>query len=111
LDQLTSLERVGKKSAQNLLDGIEASKTRGLARVLSALAIPLVGEATAELLAQAFPSMDALLAASKENLAAVKGVGPERAESVHEFLHEPDGEKLIQELRAVGVKLTEEPKA
>ena len=77
---------MGKKSAQNLLDGIEASKRRGLAQVLSGLSIPLVGEATAELLAQAYPSMDALLAAPKEKLAEVKGLGPERAESVYEFL-------------------------
>ena len=52
LEQLMNLERMGKKSAQNLLDGIEASKDRGLARVLSGLSIPLVGEATAELLAK-----------------------------------------------------------
>ena len=82
LEQLMNLERMGKKSAQNLLNGIEASKDRGLARVLSGLSIPLVGEATAELLAQAYPSIDALLAAPKEKLAEVKGMGPERAESV-----------------------------
>ena len=111
LDQLVSLERMGKKSAQNLLNGIEASKGRGLARVLSALSIPLVGESMAELLAQEYPSIDALLAATKENLAAVKGFGPERAESIYEFFHNPDGEKLVQELRDLGVKLTEEPKA
>ncbi len=110
LAQLMDLERMGKKSAQNLLDGIEASKERGLAKVLSGLSIPLVGEATAELLAQAYPSIDALLAAPKEKLAEVKGMGPERAESVYEFLHNPDGEKLIKDLRDVGVKLTETPR-
>ncbi len=79
LAQLTELERMGKKSAQNLLDEIKASKERGLAKVLSGLSIPLVGEATAELLAQAYPSIGALLAAPKEELAEVKGLGPERA--------------------------------
>lgn len=111
LEQLTGLERMGNKSAQNLLNGIKASKDRGLARVLSGLSIPLVGEATAELLAQAYPSIDALLAAPKEQLAAVKGLGPERAESVYEFLHNADGEKLIKDLRDMGVKLTETPRA
>ena len=111
LDQLLELERMGKKSAQNLLDGIEASKGRGLARLLAALSIPLVGEAMAELITAEFPSIDALLAASKEELAAVKGFGPERAESLYHFFHNADGEKLVQELRELGVKLTEEPRA
>ena len=111
LDQLVGLERMGKKSAQNLLDGIEASKGRGLARVLAGLSIPLVGEAMAELLTREFPDIDAVLAAPKEGLAAVKGFGPERAESICNFFHNPDGEKLVQELRDLGVKLTEERKA
>ncbi len=111
LDQLLELERMGKKSAQNLLDGIEASKGRGLARLLAGLSIPLVGEAMAELITAEFPSIDALLAASKEELAAVKGFGPERADSLYHFFHNPDGEKLIQELRELGVKLTEDARA
>jgi DNA ligase (NAD+) len=110
LTQLTELERMGKKSAQNLLDGIKASKERGLAKVLSGLSIPLVGEATADLLAQAYPSIDALLAAPQAELAEVKGLGPERAESVYKFLHDADGEKLIKDLRDLGVKLTETPR-
>ncbi len=110
LDQLLQLERMGKKSAQNLLDGIEASKGRGLARVLAALSIPLMGEAMAELLTREFPSIDAILTAPKEELAAVRGFGPERAESIFQFFHNPDGEKLVKELRELGVKLTEEPR-
>ncbi|HVS39008.1 MAG TPA: helix-hairpin-helix domain-containing protein, partial [Gemmataceae bacterium] len=111
LDDLLKLERMGKKSAQNLLEGVEASKGRGLARVLSGLSIPLVGEATAELLTRSFPTIDAILAASKDELAAVKGFGPERAESIWQFFHHSEGEKLVRELRELGVKLTEEPKA
>jgi DNA ligase (NAD+) len=110
LDQLVNLERMGKKSAQNLLDGIAASKGRGLARVLAGLSIPLVGEAMAELLTREFPSIDEILAAPKERLAAVKGFGPERAESIYRFFHSPDGEQLVRELRELGVKLTEDAK-
>jgi DNA ligase (NAD+) len=110
-DELLTLERVGKKSAQNLLDGIAASKGRGLTRLLAALSIPMVGESMAELLTQEFPSIDELLAASKERIAKIKGFGPTRAESVYDFLHAADGAKLIDQLRKAGVKLTEDRKA
>jgi DNA ligase (NAD+) len=106
-----NLERMGDLSAQNLLDGIEASKGRGLARLLSGLSIYGVGDAMAVLLAEAFPSMDHLTAASKEDLAAVKGFGPKRAESIYKFFHSAAGEKLVQELREAGVKLTEDARA
>jgi DNA ligase (NAD+) len=107
-EQLLTLERVGKKSAQNLLKGIEASKSRGLARLLSALSIYGVAESMATLLAKKFPSMDALLAASKEQLAGVEGFGPTRAESVYNYFHSPYGQQLVKDLRAAGVKLTED---
>jgi DNA ligase (NAD+) len=110
-DRLVSLDRMGKKSAQNLLDGIAASKSRGLTRLLAALSIPMVGESMAELLTQEFPSIDDLMAASKERIAKIKGFGPTRAESVYDFLHSADGEKLISELRELGLKLTEDVKA
>jgi DNA ligase (NAD+) len=99
---------MGDLSAQNLLDGIAASKGRGLARLLAGLSIFGVGDAMAALLAQAFPSMDELLAASKEELAGVKGFGPKRAESIYTFFHSPAGQKLVQDLRDAGVKMTEE---
>jgi DNA ligase (NAD+) len=102
---------MGKKSAQNLLNGIRASKNRGLARLLAALSIWGVGDAMAPLLAQQYPSIGALLAASKEDLARVKGFGPRRAESIYNFFHGTAGEKLVQELREAGVKLTEDPPA
>ncbi len=111
LDPLLTLERVGKKSAQNLLDGIAASKSRGLTRLLASLSIPMVGESMAELLTAEFPNIDDLLAASKERIAKIKGFGPTRAESVYDFLHSVDGEKLVRELRELGVKLTEDAKA
>jgi DNA ligase (NAD+) len=107
-EKLLTLERVGKKSAQNLLAGIEASKSRGLARLLSALSIYGVAESMAALLAKAFPSIDKLLAASKEQLAGVAGFGPTRAESVYNYFHGLAGEELITSLRAAGVKMTED---
>jgi DNA ligase (NAD+) len=107
-EQLLTLERVGRKSAQNLLKGIRDSKTRGLARLLSALAIYGVSESMAPLLAQRYPTIDLLLEASKDQLAQVEGFGPTRAESVYTFFHSPAGEKLVEELRELGVKLTED---
>jgi DNA ligase (NAD+) len=109
LEQLVGLERMGKKSAQNLLDGIAASKGRGLAHLLAGLSIYMVGDSMAEILALEFLSIDGLVAASQERLAQVKGFGPKRAESVYKFLHSPAGEKLVAELRELGVKLTEDP--
>jgi DNA ligase (NAD+) len=109
-EQLIGLERMGDLSAQNLLDAIAASKNRGLARLLAGLSIYGVGEAMAPLLVEEFPSIDALLAASKEELASVKGFGPRRAESVYNFFHSPAGEKLVKDLRDAGVKLTEDVK-
>jgi DNA ligase (NAD+) len=110
-EQLVPLERMGELSAQNLLDGIEASKDRGLARLLSGLSIYGVGDAMAALLAEEFASMDALLAASKEQLAGVKGFGPKRAESIYNFFHSAAGEKLVKDLQAAGVKMTQERRA
>jgi DNA ligase (NAD+) len=107
-EQLLTLERVGDLSGQNLLDGIAASKSRGLARLLSALSIEGVGESMGPLLAQAFPSIDQLLAASQEDLAKVRGFGPVRAENIYNYFHSSAGEKLVKELRELGVKLTED---
>ncbi len=110
-EQLLTLERMGKKSAQNLLAGIATSKSRGLTRLLAALSIPMVGESMAELLTAEFKSIDELLAAPQEKIAKIKGFGPRRAESVRDFFHGKDGEKLVKELRELGVKLTEDAKA
>lgn len=111
LDDVVKLERMGKKSAQKLLDGIEASKGRGLSRLIAGLSIYGVGDSMAELLTAEFASLDDLLAASEEQLAGVKGFGPVRAASVFAFFHNEHGQKLVEELRALGLKLTEERKA
>jgi DNA ligase (NAD+) len=110
LDDLTGLERVGKKSAQNLLDAIAASKQRGLAHVLLGLGIRHVGERNARLLAEAFGNMTALMKATPERLARVSGLGPVVAESVYQFFQSETGRKTVEALRGYGVKMTEEPK-
>lgn len=106
-EDLVELERMGEKSAQNLLDGIEASKSRGLARVLTGLAIPHVGEHVAELLAEEFGGIDDLTDASASRLGEVKGIGPVVADNVHSFLHSTSGEKLLTQLREQGIRLTQ----
>jgi DNA ligase (NAD+) len=108
--KLLTLEGFADLKSQNLLDGIAASKDRGLARLLAGLSIYMVGESMAELLAAHFPSIDAILTASEADLAKVKGFGPKRAKFVYEFFHTPAAEKLIAEFREVGVKLTQDAK-
>lgn len=108
LETLTNLERMGRKSSENLLAGIAASKERGLARLLHGLSIRHVGARVAAVLAEHFGSIDAMLAADEETLSEVNEIGPIIARSVFEFLHEPYGLSIIDDLRAVGVKLTQE---
>jgi DNA ligase (NAD+) len=108
--QLLTLEGFADLKSQNLLDGIAASKDRGLARLLAGLSIYSVGESMAELLAAHFPSIDAIQTASEAELAKVKGFGPKRAKFVYEFFHTPAAEKLVAEFREAGVKLTQDAK-
>jgi DNA ligase (NAD+) len=109
--QLLALEKFADTKAQNLLDGIERSKQRGLARLIAALSIYSVGESMAEVLAEAFPDIDAILAATPDQLAKAKGFGPKRAQFVHDYFHTPSGEKLVQEFKQLGLKMTEDRKA
>ena len=104
-DKLVQLERMGEKSAENLLAGIEASKQRPLSRVLFALGIRHVGDETAELLAGHFGSIDAMANASLEDLEAVPTIGPKTAQSVYEYFQEESSRALIDKLRAAGVRL------
>src|SRR5580704_12620940 len=103
---LLSLERMGDKSAQNILDEIEASKKLPLERVIYGLGIRMVGEGTAQFLAEHFGSMDALMDASEEELQNVTEVGPRIATSIVEFFREPSNRKLIDRLRASGLTFT-----
>ena len=107
-EQLVSLERMGEKSASNLLAALEASKGRGFARVLYALGIRHVGEGTAADLAAHFGSMDALAKASVEELVAVPEVGEKIARSIVDYFSEPRNLAVIEALRAAGVKMTED---
>ena len=111
LEQLAGLERMAEKSAQNLLDEIEASKSNSLARLIYALGIPFVGERTAQLLAEHFGSLDKLASATVEELSEVPEVGPKVAASIVEFFSEPANRKLVEKLRKAGLRFTEERKA
>lgn len=107
-EQLVQLERMGEKSAAKLLKNIEASKDRGLARLLAALAIRHVGTKVAALLARHFRSIDRLCKAGVEELSAIPEIGPVIAQSVYDFLHSERGRHVIEELRRCGVKMTED---
>jgi DNA ligase (NAD+) len=107
-EQLLTLESFGKRKAEKLLAGIEVSKSRGLTRVLAAISIRHVGSRVSMQLAKKFPTIDLLMAASVEDLSAVDEIGGIIAESVYQFLHNDYGQQAIEDLRRVGVKLTED---
>jgi DNA ligase (NAD+) len=96
---LLTLERMGKKSAQNVLKEIEASKKLPLERVIFGLGIRFVGERTAQFLSEHFGSMDTLMKASEEELQQVNEVGPRIAKSITEFFQEPKNRELVEQLR------------
>ena len=100
---LSALERMGDKSAENLLAGIEKSKRRTLDRFLTGLAIRHVGTRTAEVLAARFPTLAALRAATLEELEATPEVGAIVGASVHEFFQDPEHQQLLDDLAAGGV--------
>lgn len=102
-EQLASLERMGPKSAANVVEAIEASKRRDLWRLIHGLGILHVGEGAARKLADHFRSLEALEKATVEELMRVPDVGPVMAESIHDFLRNPQNQHLLQRLRAAGV--------
>jgi DNA ligase (NAD+) len=103
---LLQLERMGDKSAQNVLDEIDASRKLPLERVIYALGIRFVGERTAEFLAEHFGSLDALMQASLDQLQEVHEVGPRVAQSLFDFFQEPKNRELIERLRKAGLTFT-----
>jgi len=103
-DDLLGLERMGEKSAQNVLDAIEASRTRPLWRFLAALGIRHVGGQSAQVLADHFGSLDALMNAGQEELQAIDQVGPVMAESVYQYFRNPRHRAVIDDLLAAGVR-------
>ena len=109
-ENLLKLERFGEKSAVNLLDGVEASKDRGLARLLNALSIRHVGRRVATVLADSFATIDALQHASVEQLSETREIGDVIAETVHQFLNNDYGRQTIDDLRELGIVL-EQPRS
>ena len=107
-EQLLSLERVGQKSADNLLEEIANSKKTGLARVLYGLGIRFVGERTAQLLAEEFGSIEAIMKATPEELERVNEVGPRVSEAIREFFGEEKNRDLVHKLEAAGLTMTAE---
>ncbi len=103
LGHLTALDRMGEKSAQNLLAGLEQSKSTTLPRFLFALGIRHVGEATARDLARHFGTLDAIMNANVDQLLQVPDVGPVVAESLHMFFAQPHNREVVEQLRACGV--------
>ncbi len=106
LDTLVNLERMGEKSSENLLAAIEASKSRGLARLLNALSIRHVGARVASVLAEHFHSMEDLQKATVEDLSEIQEIGPVIADSVHGFLDADFGRRTIEDLAAQGLKMS-----
>ena len=105
LQNLLTLDRLGQKSAENLLQGMEASKNRGLARVLNAISIRHVGQRVAQVLARRFGSAERLLLATETELAATDEIGPIIAKSVYEFCRSDEGRQIFEQLREAGVSL------
>jgi DNA ligase (NAD+) len=103
-EKLIDLERMAEKSADNLLAQIERSKETTLERFLYALGIPQVGTASAELLAEHFGSLEAVMEAEPETLQQVHGVGPRMADDVHRFFRQEHNREVIDALRRAGVR-------
>lgn len=104
-DELIALERMGQKSADNLLAQIEASKKAGLARLIYGLGIRHVGERTAVILAKYFGSMEKIAAASSEELAQIFEVGDVVASSIFDWFHQTRNQELLARLKAAGVNM------
>ncbi len=104
---LIELERMADKSAQNIIDAIEKSKTKPLSKFLYALGIRHVGETTAEDLAHHFPRLDDFFQLSEEDLMEIEGIGPEVAASVHQFFRDKKNRESIELLKKAGVKVIE----
>jgi DNA ligase (NAD+) len=102
-EQLLTLERMADKSAQNLLDAIQAAKRRPLDRLLFGFGIRHVGQTVARLLAERFNSLDAIASATQEELSAVPGVGPEIAASIVHFFQQDETREMLRKLREAAV--------
>ncbi|MFZ9024290.1 MAG: NAD-dependent DNA ligase LigA [Anaerohalosphaeraceae bacterium] len=102
-DQLVQLGRMADKSAANVMNSIEASKTRPLWRLIAALGIRNVGGQSAQILAEEFGTLEKLMVATVEELTSVDQIGPIMAESIYKYLHDADNVKLIEDMLGAGV--------
>lgn len=105
-ETLIGLERMGEVSATNLIAALERSKSRGFRHVLYGLGIRHIGQSAAAALAAALGSMEALVAAEREELEAIDGIGPKLAESVREFFDAPENRRVVERLADHGVEMT-----
>jgi DNA ligase (NAD+) len=108
-DQLAGLERMAEKSAANVITAIEESKTRPLWRLIAALGIRHIGGQSAQILAEHFGSLSALMTAKEEELAEIDQIGPTMAKSIYEYFRDPENRSMIDQLLDAGVK-PEQPK-
>jgi DNA ligase (NAD+) len=106
-EDLISRERWGEVSVGNLLAAIDAARDRPLARLITALGIPLVGGTVARVLARRFRSVEAVMGAGVEELAGIEGIGPEIAGSLRAWSQDADNRRLVEKLRAAGVRLAD----
>lgn len=106
-EDIAKLERMGEKSAENIIEAIEKSKQQPLEKLIFAVGIRYVGEGAARLLSQHFASLDALMKASFEEIDAVEGIGEKTAQSVVQFFKKEENSKVIDKLRNAGLKLEE----
>jgi DNA ligase (NAD+) len=111
MEDWLSLDRMGERSASNLVRALDAARDRPLRKLIYALGIPGVGERTAQDLADRFGRLEALMDASEEELASVDGVGPVVARSVRDFFRNDSTVRLVRRLRDAGVRMEERPTA
>ncbi|HJM36691.1 MAG: NAD-dependent DNA ligase LigA [Dehalococcoidales bacterium] len=107
-EQLIQLERMGEKSASNIIKAIERSRNRPLARVIYALGVRHIGEEMARTLAEHFNSLDEMANATKENLMSIPSIGPKITESVTTFFRQEENRHILEKLRRAGIKLKKE---
>lgn len=109
VEQVEALDRMGRKSAENLIAAIVGSRQQPLPRVISSLGIRFVGERTAQFLATAFPSMELLMAASEDELQRAEEIGPKVARSIRDFFDDQRNRELVDRLREAGLQFAWEP--
>jgi DNA ligase (NAD+) len=110
VEQLENLERMGRKSAERVLAGIEQSRSRTLPRLLNGLGIPFVGERTAAILADTFGSLDEIMAADEAALQTAEEVGPKVSQSIRLFFADQRNRELVERLRAAGLRFDHQRK-